>query len=87
MARVEKTLEMRGMPREEYINYFINIGGALKEDGTYAGESWTVRIGPQVNCALGPMSVPSVKITFFIEDYCCDEMLSSFRLRFLCAGG
>lgn len=86
MARKENTLEMRGMLREELVNYFIEIGGMLDDNGTYRGDKWEVFVDKQVSCCMGSLSLPSTKVTFNVEEDIYDEMLSKFRLKFLRGG-
>lgn len=86
MQRIKNTLEMRGIQREEFIDYFQNMGGQNTAEGTYTGAYWEVQIGPQFPCRLGKLVIPSIKITFFVEEGYFEEMLKKFRLSFMRGG-
>lgn len=87
MAKVNKLFEMRGMKREELVNYFISIGGSYVGNMKYIGIDWEVEIGEQEICRLGVIEIPAAKILLSVEEENFDSMVEAFRLRFLSAGG
>lgn len=87
MSRIKCTLEMRGMPREELIKYFIAMGGKSIGNGIFVDLNWEVHVHSQISCTLGALAIPSTQVSFCIEEEYYTEMISKFRLNFLCAGG
>jgi hypothetical protein len=86
MSRIKNTLEMRGIQREDFIEYFLNIGGQSTAEGVYTGPYWEVQVGPQIPCPLGKLVIPSMKITFSVEEEYYDEILRKFRMNFMRGG-
>lgn len=86
MARIKNTLEMRGIQRREFIEYFLNIGGQSTSEGIYSGDYWDIQIGPEIPCSLGKLVIPSTRITFSVEEDHYDEMLKKFRMSFMRGG-
>jgi len=82
-----KTLEMGGISREDFIEYFLKIGGKAEDQATFIGHYWKVLVGPEDWNILGPLRIKHVLITFNVEEDKFDEFLQEFRLNFLNAGG
>ncbi|MEL7654703.1 MAG: hypothetical protein AAGU75_02215 [Bacillota bacterium] len=43
---VTKTLEMGGISRDDFIEYFHEIGGKTEDQETTKGNDWKVLVGP-----------------------------------------
>ncbi|AFQ42266.1 hypothetical protein [Desulfosporosinus meridiei] len=83
----EYTLEMRGMPRRDLLEYFVSIGGKSDERGTLIGPNWQVDLSDTWLCQLGSIQVPATRVTFKVMEKDWTGILKAFRLRFLSAGG
>ncbi len=82
-----KTLEMGGIFRKDFVEYFRKIGGKTEDKETFKGCYWEVLVGPEEWSALGSIRIPHVFITLNVEEDRFDEFLAGFRLNFLKAGG
>lgn len=82
-----KTLEMGGIYREDFIEYFFKIGGNTKDQETFTGDYWEVFIGEQTWQDLGALKINHVLITFNVKEDKFDEFLAKFRFNFIRAGG
>ncbi|MDV3428975.1 MAG: hypothetical protein LIR50_18445 [Bacillota bacterium] len=82
-----KTLEMGGIYRKDFIEYFLKIGGRTEDQVTFKGSYWEVLVGLQTWRMLGSLNIHHVLITFNVEEDKFDEFLAQFRLNFLRAGG
>ncbi|MCX7709045.1 MAG: hypothetical protein N2484_04280 [Clostridia bacterium] len=87
MAILQKTLEMRGMPRTDLINYFISLHGKNIGSGKIAGENWEVEVREERLVAIGSLNIPSTIVIFRCDEEFMEPMISAFRLKFLSAGG
>lgn len=84
---ITKTLEMGGTKREEFIKYFLKIGGQAEDQETFKGDYWEAQIGPNDWRTLGSFKICKVLVTLKIEEEKFDEFLAQFRINFLKAGG
>jgi hypothetical protein len=84
---IEKSIEMRGMRRQELVDYFTSIGGESMDAVTYKGEGWSVKIKPEIMMAFGAISIPSTILIFRTSEETLQKLIYKFRLRFLSAGG
>lgn len=84
---VTKTLEMGGIYRKDFIEYFLKIGGKTEDQETIKGYCWEVLVGPETCRMLGSIRIPQVLITFNVEEDKFDDFLAKFRLNFLRGGG
>lgn len=82
-----KTLEMGGIYREAFIEYFLEIGGKTEDQETMQGYYWGVLVGPETWKMLGSIRIPQVLITFNVEEDKFDDFLAKFRSNFLRGGG
>lgn len=82
-----KTLEMGGIYREDFVKYFLEIGGKTEDEKTFTGPYWEVIVGPQTWAKLGALNIQHASITFNIEEDRFDEFIAEFRLSFLRCGG
>ncbi len=87
MKIIEKTLEMRGMPRDEIINYFISINGKSVYLGKFVGENWEVEVSEESRIKIGSLEIPSTTVVFRSEKENLEQMILKFRLKFLSVGG
>jgi hypothetical protein len=83
----EKFLEMRGMRRQELVDYFISIGGESKDSVIFKGEDWSVEIKPETRVTFGAISIPATILVFHSSEETLEKLIYKFRLRFLSAGG
>lgn len=83
----EILLEMRTIKKEEFIEWFRQMGGKEEEPGIYAGPFWNAHIDEPKNIKLGAMNFISIRIKIVVEDDKYDDFMSKFRMRFLRAGG
>jgi hypothetical protein len=82
-----KTLEMGGIFREDFVEYFLKIGGKTEDRETFKGYYWKVLVGSETWRTLGSLRICHVLITFKVEEDKLDDFLAEFRLNFLRAGG
>lgn len=87
MAIIEHSLEMRGMPRRDLEEYFLEIGGKQVGRGVYLGPNWEVTLSDEWICAIGSIKVSATEVIVRIEEEDWPEMVKAFRFRFLSAGG
>jgi len=83
----QQVIELRGVKREEFMDYFLALGGEDLGNGKIRGISWEVEIGSQEYLCLGTLELPSVRITFRVEEKSFHAFLSAFRMKFLKGGG
>ncbi|MDA8228700.1 MAG: hypothetical protein M0T74_13585 [Desulfitobacterium hafniense] len=82
-----QTLEMRGLKREVFLDYFLDLGGALIDGEQIHGPGWEVRLSTEQAITLGSITLPVVHVTFLAEKEIVLERIQAFRMRFLSAGG
>ena len=82
-----KTLEMGGIYRDDFIKYFLKIGGFAEDQETIKGSFWNVKVGAENWTMVGSLRIHYVFVTFNVEEVKFDEFLAKFRLNFLKAGG
>jgi len=82
-----KTVEMGGIYREEFVRYFLKIGGKMENQEIFKGPYWNISVGPEIWRMLGSLRIHHVLITFNVEEDKFDQFLAEFRLNFLRAGG
>lgn len=82
-----KTLEMGGIYRKDFVEYFLKIGGKTEDQETFKGYYWEVLVGSETWRMLGSLRMQHVLITFNVEEDKFDDFLAEFRLNFLRAGG
>ena len=86
-AYKEVLLEMRTIKRDEFLNWFRQIGGIEGGDGFFEGPSWKAYIGETSKVKLGAMDFPVVYVRILVEEEEFEDFMKAFRLRFLRAGG
>lgn len=82
-----KTLEMGGIYRKDFVEYFLRIGGATEDQVTFTGDYWEVFVGEEIWRMLGSLRIHHVLITFNVDEDKFDEFLGKFRFNFIRAGG
>lgn len=87
MALVTKHMEMRGMPRLELVEYFLEIGRRTMDENTIQASYFKVTISEQKTCKLGSLILPTTDVTIEAEDNYIEQVVADFRKRFLSAGG
>jgi hypothetical protein len=83
----EKRLEMRGMGRNELIEYFNSIGEKDESLMKFTGQDWEVEVNEENIIIMGSLAITSTVVVFRCEEKILEKMLYEFRLRFLTAGG
>jgi len=83
----EEVLEMRGMRRKEILDYFTRIGGQDSGCGKFSGQNWEVEVSEENFIMFGSIKIPSTVVLFRGDDQTIEELITSFRFKFLSAGG
>lgn len=86
MAEKEIKIIRRGTPRQEYLEYFLSLGGSLGEHGVITGPDWKVVLGEEREVIICGTFLET-EIIFRAEEKRCDELIQTFRMQFLRAGG
>jgi hypothetical protein len=87
MEIIIKTLEMRGMRREEIAKYFSAISIQNIEYKKFMGEDWKAEVSEETSIGLGSISILVTMVTFYANKETLDRLINAFRMRFLSAGG
>lgn len=87
MEFTEKVIEMRTIPRNEIVDYFIGIGGKDMGHGRIEGQDWEVEVSREKPVALGPFSIFSVIIILRCKKELFNRMYTEFCSGFLRGGG
>lgn len=87
MNRFTQTLEMRGLKRQLFLDYFLTLGGRLISLEHIQGPNWEVQLNTEQAINLGSITLPVVHITFEADEEVVLNMVQAFRFRFLSAGG
>jgi hypothetical protein len=82
-----KTLEMGGIYRKDFVKYFLAIGGKTEDQETFKGSYWEVLVGSETWTMHGSLRIQHVVITINVEEDKFDEFIAKFYLTFLKAGG
>lgn len=83
----EKLLEMRGMKRQEIMDYFRSLGLLDDNLSIFRAKDWSVQVSEESIISIGSLRIPSTTVQFFGKEKCLEEVMYRFRLRFLTAGG
>jgi hypothetical protein len=83
----EEKIEMRGVFLDEILSYFRETGWQEVSPGLWRGKCGSVEAGLQEEVSLGSVRLPSVTLVFRLRRRDHEKVLSSFRSRFLKAGG
>lgn len=87
MKSYTQTLEMRGLKRQLFLDYFLTLEGSLISPDHIQGPNWEVRLSEEQTINLGPITLPVVYVTFQADEKVVLNMIQAFRFRFLSAGG
>lgn len=87
MNRYTQILEMRGLKRQLFLDYFLGMGGNLISSEHIQGPNWEVRLSVEQAINLGSITLPVIHIAFEAEEEIVLNMVQAFRFRFLSAGG
>jgi hypothetical protein len=82
-----KTYDMGGTYRDEFVKYFLEIGGGTDDQVVFKGQYWEARVGSDILKPMGSLKINHVMVTFRVEEEKFDEFLARFHQRFLRAGG
>lgn len=83
----QQKLEMRGVRRQVFLDYFISQEGELVDWDRIVGSNWEIRISSETEIRLGSIILPVVQITFMADQSIANRMIHLFRMHFLSAGG
>lgn len=84
---MEEKIEMRGVSRGDLMAFFRETGWKEVSPGVWESIHGSVEAGPQEEISLGSVRLPSVTLVFRIVDGEHEKVLTTFRSRFLKAGG
>ncbi len=87
MELIKKVMEMRGMRRQEIVDYFKSLDNTVYEKDSFCGDGWRVEIGEEIIIGMRVFQVPSTTLIFSGDKEILDKIIYKFRLRFLTAGG
>lgn len=87
MEFVEKSFEMRGMRRIELVDYFLSIGGEISGSEKILGQGWQVEISKETLITICSLKFPATLVVLRCREDIFEQIMVSFRLRFLSAGG
>jgi hypothetical protein len=82
-----QTLEMRGLRRQVFVEYFLSQGGNLVNWHQIHGPNWKVELGLESEIRLGSITLPLIQVTFEADKETALDLIHAFRMRFLSAGG
>jgi hypothetical protein len=86
MYQKEVRIIRRGVPREEYIQYF-RTQGEETDPGRFTGSDWEVVVGEYRKCQFFNITIEEEEIIFRGPEETVEKMLNAFRVKFLRAGG
>jgi len=78
---------MRGIPREEIVEYFKDLSKHTHNNKIFYGIDWVVEVGDEKPCLLGSITLKEVDIIFSASQESLEVLLADFRLKFMRAGG
>lgn len=81
MAVVEKRITRRGVPRDEYLEYFGALGEET-EPGRFIGPDWEVIVEKTKPFVLFGQTMVQNDLVFRGEEKMIEDMLSEFRVKF-----
>lgn len=84
-----KTISIKfgGIRRNEFIEYFLKIGGTLEDDEKIKGPFWEATVGPHTSAKFKSLSIQNVLVSIAVEDDKFDNFIAAFQLNFLRCGG
>jgi hypothetical protein len=84
-----KTLSIKfgGINRNEFIEYFLKIGGTSENDEKIKGSFWEANVGPHTPAKFKSLKIQNVLVTITAEDDKFDDFIAAFQLNFLRCGG
>ena len=85
---MEKEIRLirRGVPRQEYLDYFLSVGSEISP-GHFLGKQWTVTVGEEREVKVLNCSIAEAEVIFRGEENVIRQLIDDFRLKFLRAGG
>ncbi|EEG78738.1 hypothetical protein [Dethiobacter alkaliphilus] len=86
MVKKEIKLLRRGVPRQEYLDYFLALGKEV-EPGRIVGPDWEVVVGQEREAKILNCFIEESEVIFRGEEDVVNELINDFRLKFLRAGG
>lgn len=79
----EMRIIRRGIPREEYLEYFRNLASKEVEEGLFVGSDWEVLVDKPRDIKMFGQAMKEVDIVFRAEETLVDQMVAAFRLQFM----
>ncbi|MDW7650641.1 MAG: hypothetical protein SCK29_12570 [Bacillota bacterium] len=83
MTEKETRILRRGIPREEYLEYFKSAGGDETEPGHFVGPGWEVIVGEEKGVKILGQIMRESEILFRGEEEVIGKLLSQFRIKFM----
>jgi hypothetical protein len=88
---IEKTLEIRGINRDDLITYLIQLKGNLIDNEiqtTISGKGWRCTLSEEEHFLFLQSNIPKVFVTFSAADsQVLEQIIKDFRLKTFRAGG
>ncbi|OEF95709.1 hypothetical protein [Desulfuribacillus alkaliarsenatis] len=90
--QIAKQIEMRGMSRQELVDFFVEMGGVSVQDSLIIGEDaeghkWSVELSEQKQIQLCSLLLPATSLTIKADSNLLNHLLMELRMKFLSAGG
>jgi hypothetical protein len=82
MAEKEIKILRRGIPREEYVEFFRSIGEEV-EPGRFAGHGWDVVVGEERGVNMMGQIMREAELIFHGEEEILADLLTRFRTKFM----
>jgi hypothetical protein len=84
-----KTLSIKygGIRRNEFIEYFLKIGGTLEDAEKIKGPFWEATVGHPTPAKFKSLNIQNVLVSITAEDDEFDDFIAAFQLNFLRCGG
>ncbi|UOE92182.1 hypothetical protein [Alkalihalobacillus sp. LMS39] len=83
-----KQLEIRGIHRQNIIDYIYQLHGKEKKPNHYQGPTWTCTVSKEKTIRFFQSDIPVVFVTFWSGDKdVLETILKQFRLKTFRAGG
>jgi hypothetical protein len=81
MSTIEKRITRRGIPRDEFLAYFVTLGEETAP-GHFTGPDWEVVVEKTRPFKLFGQAMVQMDLVFRGEEETVESMLSAFRLKF-----
>lgn len=86
MIKQEK-LNMGGINRRYFVEYFEAQGGTSTDGATFTGKGWEAKVSPETFRNKDILKLPRVEIMICAEEDILVKFVENFRKNFLRGGG